>query len=185
MRIDRGSKNNTVGFLFKTRSKKTQNNTMLVVGVIVLVVLGLAVYYFMSSRNGEGYVDSNPFTGLEVTTKKEVDKLDKDTNVVVIFHKMQGCGHCKTFVPIWKNLTDNCNKINKGKPIDAMYNPLKNKVKKNNKKLFCRCVDMMDSLSDDVSGFPEIRVYKPDRYVSFSGNRENEKELVDFISSNM
>lgn len=179
------SSKSRVSSLNSKSSKKAQNNTMLVVGVVVLVVLGLAVFYFVSSRNNEGYVDANPFAGLEMTNKKEVDKLDKNTNVVVIFHKMQGCGHCKTFVPIWKNLTDNCNKINKGKPVDAMYNPLKSKVKKDNKKLFCRCVDMMDSLSDDVSGFPEIRVYKDDSYVSFSGNRENEKELVDFISSNM
>ena len=171
-------------FSKQRNSKKTKQNKKIVIGLVALLVVGLAIYYFVSVRNQEGF-EEDPFAGLDMTSKKEVDAMDKDTNVVVIFHKMQGCGHCKTFVPTWKKLSEACNKINNGKNVSEPYTKLSKKAKSNNKKIICKCVDMMDDLSDDVSGFPEIRIYKQTDYVSFDGNRDNMTDLVNFIIKNM
>lgn len=187
MRINRnGSKNNVIGHYFKqVNSRKKKQTKLILFGLIMLLVLGLVIYYFVSIRNQkEGFVE-DPFAGLDMTNKKEVDAMDKESNVVVIFHKMQGCGHCKTFVPTWKKLAEACNKINNSQRVDDEFDKLYKKAKSSNKKIVCKCVDMIDDLSDDVSGFPELRIYKAKDYVSFNGNRENISELVDFIASNM
>jgi len=182
----RGRNNNTIGSLFKQYNSrnKSKQNKMIVFGLVALLVLGLAIFYFVSVRNQEGF-EEDPFAGLDMTSKKEVDGMDKDTNVVVIFHKMQGCGHCKTFVPTWKKLSAACNKINNGEKVSEKYSKLSQKAKSTKKQIVCKCVDMMDDLSDDVSGFPEIRIYKETDYVSFDGNRENMSDLCEFIVKNM
>lgn len=149
---------------------RRKTNIYDVVIALMFMSLILIVFYFgFKRKNYECFEDNKlPFDGLELSNETEIENLLKDKkNVVFVFHKMDTCGHCINFAPKWKEFSEN-------------YKQPKNK------KVHFKMVDMNDGLSDDVSGFPELRIYKTTKnYVSFSGNRDNNSELEEFIKNNM
>lgn len=172
MKISRtGRSSNVIGFLMSQHKSKERQNNMMLIGLLILVIiLGLTIYYFVSVRNQtDGFEQgTGDFAGLDISNKAEIEELLKDKkNVVFVFHKMQQCGHCKTFAPYWKKFS-------------TSYKQPSNKI------VHFKVVDMTDDLSDDVSGFPELRIYKSiDNYVSFDGNRNSDADLLSFINNNM
>jgi hypothetical protein len=170
--------------LFNNNSDRNKNTNMLLY-LLLIIIIGFVIYYYITVENdNEGF--ENNLQDLELSTKAEVDKLSKNNkNVVFVFHKMDQCGHCKTFKPIWVKFSKQCKLINNNKPCDSNYNKLKTFVKNKKLTLHCKVADASDDLSDDVSGFPELRLYKPDKHVSFTeGDRNNEQELIKFITNN-
>lgn len=182
------SSNYSKGLFDSIRLKSTKNNNMeLLLLLFIILVVGFAIYYFVSIRNQE--VDMEGFFNLqdlELSTKSEINKLVKnDKNVVFVFHKMDQCGHCKSFKKTWTDFSKQCKLINNNKPCDDEYKKLKTFVKNKKLTLHCKVVDSSDDLSDDVEGFPELRLYKKNDHISFNGgNRQDEQLLIKFIMDN-
>lgn len=135
---------------------KINKNKKVVLGLLVFIVVGFAILYFTSIRNQkidnfEDYMNSS-----------DVKKLINDNDAVLVFHKMNGCGHCVAFTPTWDKF-----------------------VKKyNNKLIKCATVDPSNDLSADVEGFPTIRLYKSvDDYTEFNDERTLEA-LKNFVDKN-
>jgi hypothetical protein len=139
-----------------------KNNKRLLYIIAVVIVVGLAVLYYLSIRNQEGF-DAEKFYNTE-----DALALIKDTNnFVLVFHKMDGCGHCVNFTPTWNEFADK---------VDTLF-PGKN-VK-------CIMVDPTNDLSADVQGFPTVRYYKsPTDHVEFEDSRTIEA-LTNFVKKNM
>jgi hypothetical protein len=144
---------------------KNNNKLLLVIGLVVFV--GLVVLYYLSIRT-QPTTDEN-FTSTNYMSSEEVkDLINNNNNFVLVFHKMENCGHCITFTPIWKKFASKCNELFPGK-----------------KTVKCVMVDPSNELSADVEGFPTIRYYKSvNDYVDFE-NERTVKGLTKFVKDNM
>lgn len=143
--------------------KKHQRTLLIVAGVII--VLG-AVYMLASMKMGatEGFA-----------TIEEMPKLDgaeftvADDETVVVFFKMEGCGHCETFAPTWVKL----------------YEKLNGSKLPNGKKLRMLIVEATDPFArkSDIGGYPTIRKYIT--LTEFDDHEEarDEDTVTNFIMS--
>jgi thiol-disulfide isomerase/thioredoxin len=139
-----------------------KNNKRLLFGLAVVVVVGLAVLYYLSIRNQEGFASE------KMTNTEDALALIKDKqNFVLVFHKMEGCGHCVKFTPTWNEFAGQ---------VDTLFP---------SKKVKCIMVDPSNDLSADVQGFPTVRYYKsPTDHVEFESERTVEA-LKEFVKENM
>ena len=139
-----------------------KNNKRLLIALGIVVIVGLAVLYYLSIRNQEGFETE------KMSDTNEALALIKDTNnFVLVFHKMEGCGHCVKFTPTWNEFAGQ---------VDTLF-PGKN-VK-------CIMVDPSNDLSADVQGFPTVRYYKsPTEHVEFESER-TVNALKAFVKENM
>lgn len=139
-----------------------KNNKRLLFGLGSIVFVGLVILYYLSIRNQEGFE-----TEKMTNTQDALALIKNKQNFVVVFHKMEGCGHCVKFTPTWNKFSQQ---------VDTLF-PGKN-VK-------CIIVDPSNDLSADVQGFPTVRYYKsPTKYVEFEKERTLEG-LKEFVSENM
>jgi hypothetical protein len=138
------------------KSFKSKNNSKLLLVLGVVVVIGIAVLYYLSIRN---QTFNESFSNSYMSTE-DVKKLINENDCVLVFHKMEGCGHCVAFKPEW------------------------DKYVSTNSNVATAMVDPSNDLSADVQGFPTIRLYKSvDNYVEFEDER-TAKALEKFVSSN-
>lgn len=139
-----------------------KNNKRLMIGLGMLVLVGLIMLYYFSIRNQEG------FNTEELTNTDDALALIKNkNNNVIVFHKMEGCGYCVKFSPIWNKFSEKVDELFPGKNIK------------------CIIVDTSNDLSADVQGFPTVRYYKsPTDYVEFKNERTHEG-LTDFVNDNV
>lgn len=159
------------------RKSSSNNTTYMVVGV--LVVLMLVLLYIMTRTpvptttttqpslvnrvinavsNAVNNVQVEGFEGDDNETKEASELYDPETEVLVVFCKMEGCGHCVKFNDnVWSKTHDKLNgaKTNNGKTL----------------KLVTVSKDAV--LSKDVSGFPTIKKFGDDagNYVEFTESR--------------
>lgn len=138
-----------------------------------------------SLRNVEKYVENNRFVVLLVLLvvvvflcsmqKKNRENFESNslehnpsTEFMVVFFKMEGCGHCKNFAPTWDKVSS----------------------KMNNKKVngkTCKMVTVDSSNAEltrkyKVSGFPTIMKVSGNNAKEYEGDR-TENDVVKFISS--
>lgn len=139
-----------------------KNNKRLLLSLAFVVVVGLAVLYYLSIRNQEGFETE------KMTNTSDAIALIKDkNNFVLVFHKMEGCGHCVKFTPTWNEFSSQVDKLFPGK------------------KVKCIMVDPSNDLSADVQGFPTVRYYKsPTNHVEFESERTLDA-LKAFVKENM
>lgn len=132
-------------------------NLLLLVGGVVLLI-GV-IYMLVQTRTSH--------EGFEAPLE-----WDHDKEVMVVFHKMQGCPHCVDFQSVW----------------DEVYKIAPGEVRSKKGKT-CKMVTVgpnhpIEKTSAPVNGFPTVRIYKtPADFVEFNGHRTKE-EVVDFILKN-
>jgi hypothetical protein len=144
---------------------KYSKNKKLLICLFVVIVVGFAILYYLKIRNQE----PEGFEGEKYYTTEEVQKLiENPKNFILVFHKMEGCGHCTEFTPEWNKFADKANEL-----------------VKSNKKIHCVMVDPSNSLSGDVEGFPTVRYYKTmNKYEEFT-NERSVKGLTEFVKKHI
>ena len=129
---------------------------------VLLVVVALGVLYLLvaNRQTKEGFQVELPYH------QGPVD-WNKGKEVLVVFSKMEGCGHCVRMAPEWKKASDKLN----GKPMP------------NGKVCRMVVVDPKHKLSEGVRGFPTIKKYVGEKPgVEFEGPRTAEN-LESFCKS--
>jgi len=150
--------------------------TIFMVIVVVVVLGGLYLIATMSMSkdtfaNREG---GKKFSTTEPTTGDL--GVDFGDCAVFVFHKMDGCGHCVKFAPVWQKVATAANngelKRADGKPIVMAV------------------VDTDHPLSTNVNGYPTIRKYmspNPSDNSEFKGRTmdttQSEQNLVQFVKT--
>lgn len=146
------SSSRSVRSSLKNVEKYVEDNNM----VILLVLLVVVVVLLCNRRNSaEGFASST---------------LDHDANteMVIVFFKMERCGHCKNFKPTW----------------DKVSNELNNK-KVNGKTCKMEVVDASNSALTDkynVRGFPTVLKLEGEKVKEYSGDRSY-ADVVEFVKS--
>lgn len=132
--------------------KYIENNRFVVLLVLLVVVVFLCSMKKKNRENFEsGSLEHNP-----------------STEFMIVFFKMEGCGHCKNFAPTWDKVSS----------------------KMNNKKVngkTCKMVTVDSSNSEltskyNVSGFPTIMKVSGNNAKEYEGDR-SEEDVVKFINS--
>ena len=120
--------------MLKTQSIKIENLSI----AVLLVVVALGVLYLLvaNRQTKEGFQVELPYH------QGPVD-WNKGKEVLVVFSKMEGCGHCVRMAPEWKKASDKLN----GKPMP------------NGKVCRMVVVDPNHKLSEGFRGFPTIKKY--------------------------
>ena len=140
-------------------SKMSKHSHTLIIVLVTIIVLG-SLYMLVSMRN------SNDKEGF-VSYHEGPVNWNKDKDVLIVFCKMEGCGHCVAFTPAWEAVEKKLNgkKLNNGKA--------------------CRMVvvDPSHELSEGVAGFPTIKRYESGNVTEFEDQR-TEDNLVAFINGN-
>jgi hypothetical protein len=156
-----------------THKKDDMTTTYVVVGLLVALMLFL-LYSMntipaqpMTTTTAAGIIDSvvNAVVGGSDETTKEgftehaaSELYDPEKEVLVVFCKMEGCGHCVNFQEdVWSKVEPKLN----------------NAKSKSGKTIKMMTVDPKHALSDDVRGFPTIKMYgaNPAEYVEFKDKR--------------
>lgn len=135
--------------------KKLVSNNSKPLLAVLLVIVSLGVLYLLVANR-----DTKENFQVELPYHKGPVNWNKNKDVLLVFSKMEGCGHCVRMAPEWKKASDRLN----GKPITGG----KNKGK------MCRMVvvDPQHELSKGVRGFPTVKKYVGDNEgVEFNGPR--------------
>ena len=132
--------------------KYVEDNNMVILLVLLVVVVALLC---MRKNGAEGFAAS---------------KLDHDANteMVIVFFKMERCGHCKNFKPTW----------------DKVSKELNNK-KVNGKTCKMEVVDASNSALTDkynVRGFPTVLKLEGEKVKEYSGDRSY-ADVVEFVKN--
>ena len=118
-------------------------NLILLVGGMVLLV-GI-IYMVVDMSNSSNSTEQS-------TTPKKNSEQFTSGETRVVFHKMEGCGHCVKFEPVWKQaLTELPKNISSKMEIKAPGDALEKEY--------------------PVNGYPTIRVYKDGKMVEMTGER--------------
>jgi len=150
--------------------------------VVVLVVLGglyLIATMSMTKDTFANRVGGSNAVGKQFSTTEPTTGdlgVDFDKYAVFVFHKMDGCGHCVHFAPVWKKVAE---AVANGQVKRADGNPIVMAI-----------VDTEHPLSAGISGYPTIRKYmsaNPSDNTEFKGRTmdptESEQNLVQFVSN--
>jgi hypothetical protein len=148
--------------------------------VVVVVVLGGLYLIATMSNNRDTFANrvasgaGKQFSTTEPTTGDL--GVDFDKCAVFVFHKMDGCGHCVHFAPVWKNVAE---AVNSGAVKRA-----------DGKPIVMAIVDTEYPLSAGISGYPTIRKYmsaNPSDNTEFKGRTmdpaQSEQNLIQFVSN--
>ena len=150
--------------------------------VVVLVVLGglyLIATMSMTKDTFANRVAGNNGAGNKFSTTQPTQGdlgVDFGESAVFVFHKMDGCGHCVHFAPVWQKIAE------------AVAN---GQVKRDDgKPIVMAIVDTEHPLSAGINGYPTIRKYmsaSPSDNTEFKGRTmdpaESEQNLVQFVSN--
>ena len=142
-------------------SKKDQYNfnKISVLAIILLLVVTVVVLYFLTvkPRKNQGVDNFTDFN--ESNTYADAGEYyNPDREVLVVFCKMSGCGHCVNFNKnVWEKVIDD----------------LEGATTKVGKKLKLMVADVTHPLASDVTGFPTIKKYgaNPADYTEFEQAR--------------
>jgi hypothetical protein len=150
--------------------------------VVVLVVLGglyLIATMSMTKDTFANRVAGNNGVGNKFsTTQPTQGDLDVDfgESAVFVFHKMDGCGHCVHFAPVWQKVAE-----------AVLAGDIK---RADGKPIVMAIVDTEHPLSAGISGYPTIRKYNSNSAndaVEFKGRTmdpaQSEQNLVQFVSN--
>lgn len=155
---------------------KYQKPIFLVI-VIVIVLGGLYLIATMYNTKDAFTNGGNNKASKFSTTEPTSGALDVDwaNSAVFVFHKMDGCGHCVHFAPVWQKVAE---AVMSGKVSRADGKPIVMVI-----------VDTEHPLSAGVTGYPTIRKYmsaSPKDKVEFEGRVSDpsqcEQNLLKFVS---
>ncbi len=161
-----------------TASFAKHQKTIFLVVVVVVVLGGLYLIATMSNNrdtfaNRVAAGAGKQFSTTEPTTGDL--GVDFDKCAVFVFHKMDGCGHCVKFAPVWQKVAE---AVNSGELKRA-----------DGKPIVMALVDTDHPLSANVSGYPTIRKYmspSPSDNTEFKGRTmdaaQSEQNLIQFVS---
>lgn len=165
-----------------TSFAKHQKTIFLV--VVVVVVLGGLYLIATMSISKDTFVNmvsgtSGNNTGKKFSTTETTQGdlgVDFSDSAVFVFHKMDGCGHCVHFAPVWKKVAE---AVANGEITRA-----------DGKPIVMAIVDTEHPLSAGISGYPTIRKYmsaNPSDNTEFKGRTmdpsQSEQNLVQFVSN--
>ena len=148
--------------IFKT--SKNQLNLNIVYAFIFVIIASTALIgiYFYSIKSIFSRPPNARRTETETfTTENNNELYNPETEVLIVFCKMEGCGHCVRFNDnIWNKVETDLN----------------GKTRGDGKILKLIAVDPTHELAEDVRGFPTIKKYSanPAKYVEFNQKREVE-----------
>ena len=147
--------------------------------LLVVIVIVLGGLYLIATMSNTRDTFANQVAGKQFSTTEPTSGdlgVDFGKNAVFVFHKMDGCGHCVKFAPVWEKVASAANngdlKRADGKPIVMAI------------------VDTDHPLSANVKGYPTIRKYSsnsPSSGVDFEGRTgdatQSEQNLIQFVSN--
>jgi len=147
--------------------------------VVVVVVLGGLYLIATMSINKDAFANQVAGAGKKFsTTEPTTGDLGVDFGkcAVFVFHKMDGCGHCVKFAPVWQKVAE---AVNNGELTRA-----------DGKPIVMAIVDTEHPLSAGINGYPTIRKYmspRPDDNTEFKGRTmdaaQSEQNLIQFVSN--
>lgn len=147
--------------------KKLVNKNRKPLLAILLVIVALGVLYLLVVNR-----DTKENFEVELPYHQGPVNWNKDKEVLLVFSKMEGCGHCVSMIPEWIKARDKLND-----------NPIPTG---DNKGKICRMVvvDPSHELSKGVRGFPTVKKYVGDNEgVEYEGPR-NTQGFVKFSMEN-
>lgn len=165
-----------------TASFAKHQKTIFLVVVVVVVLGGLYLIATMSNNRdtfanrmtGNNNAAGKKFSTIEPTNGEL--GVDFDKCAVFVFHKMDGCGHCVHFAPVWQKVAE---AVNSGAVNRADGRPIVMAI-----------VDTEHPLSAGINGYPTIRKYmsaSPSDNAEFKGRTmdaaQSEQNLVQFVSN--
>jgi hypothetical protein len=170
---------NSLGASFVKHQK-----TIFLVVVVLVVLGGLYLIATMSMTkdtfaNRVSSAGGNGSAGKKFSTTQPTQGdlgVDFGESAVFVFHKMDGCGHCVHFAPVWQKVAEAV---------------LAGEIKRaDGKPIVMAIVDTEHPLSAGISGYPTIRKYNSNSAndaVEFKGRTmdptESEQNLVQFVSN--
>ena len=147
--------------------------------LLVVIVIVLGGLYLIATMSNNKDTFANQHSGKQFSTTEPTDReisVDFGKNAVFVFHKMNGCGHCVTFSPVWTKVAEACNS---GQITRA-----------DGKPIVMAIVDTDHPLSANVKGYPTIRKYNsnsPTAGKEFEGRTgdaaQSEQNLIQFVSN--
>lgn len=146
--------------------------------VVIVIVLGGLYLIATMSNNKDTFTNQKGASHKFSTTEPTNGDIGVDfgENAVFVFHKMDGCGHCVTFSPVWTKVAEACNS---GQITRA-----------DGKPIVMAIVDTDHPLSANVKGYPTIRKYNsnsPTAGKEFEGRSgdaaQSEQNLIQFVSN--
>lgn len=151
--------------------------TIFLVVVVVIVLGGLYLIATMSMTKdtfANRVAGGKKFSTTEPTTGDL--GVDFGDCAVFVFHKMDGCGHCVKFAPVWQKVAT---AANNGELTRA-----------DGKPIVMAIVDTDHPLSANVNGYPTIRKYmspNPSDNTEFKGRTmdaaQSEQNLIQFVKN--
>lgn len=106
---------------------------------------------------------------LEITdkNKKKVDTLLKKTHPTLLLFHMNGCGHCTTLQPIWKEISTI---LEKDKGIGLA-------------EVEYKSISLLpDNLQKNIAGFPTIQIIKEKKAIAeYMGDR-SKQSILEFVN---
>lgn len=171
---------------FEQKTPQTTVFTTVVYATIIVIIILIVLNYLKSQNNTNNILsnseDSNPQINQtdkkiaenyeeihekHTTSKLQTidDLLENDKPSIILFHA-DWCGHCKHFMPIWKELKSS---------------ELKNSIH------FAEIDESQDLIQqqENIRGFPTIRIYyknHPEKTKQYSGARDK-SSVIAFIKS--
>lgn len=140
----------------------TQNNVLLVIGILLLVALGVYGYYKYTKR--PKYIDNN-----EYDSKKSPNQKSKSIDVYYFY--VDWCPHCKKARPIWNQLKNEMPTVN-GRTINYF-------------EIDCEDTDnggRQTANKFEVTGYPTIKMVNNKQIIEYDAKPELDT-LKQFIKT--
>ena len=169
-----------------TASFAKHQKTIFLVVVVIVVLGGLYLIATMSNNRDTfanhvpgGNTNTNTAAGKKFSTTEPTNGdlgVDFGKCAVFVFHKMDGCGHCVHFAPVWQKVAGAVANGELSRP--------------DGKPIVMAIVDTEHPLSAGINGYPTIRKYmspNPSDNTEFKGRTmdatQSEQNLVQFVSN--
>lgn len=124
--------------------------------ILIILVVSFMIYKLYNNNSSLNELFTN--ITQDVENFESDNYYNPDNEVLIVFCKMKGCGHCDNFNDnVWTK----------------SYKELNNSKTNNNKTLRLLVVEPTHPLSEDVEGFPTIKKYgaDPNKYEEFNESR--------------
>lgn len=158
------------GIISNIRSRL--NPTALLIVVVILLFLGVAVYYYVTYVN-PGSMFNFTDHSVKVSPNPNGEGIEAEGDAEIIMFHTDWCPHCKTAKPEW----DKVMKKYDGKKING-YNVVFTDV--NCTEETPDAQEMMETYN--VEGFPTIKLIKGDQVIDFEA-KPTESTLTQFLNT--
>nr|QDY52272.1 thioredoxin [Mimiviridae sp. ChoanoV1] len=150
----------------RSLSLSCDQNTIMVC-LLVIVLIGVAVYYIVKANDNQENFESQPMSLKHVTEKPNPGQ----NEVYLILFYVEWCPHCVSAKPEIAKLTEELD----GKKV----NNVKVNVRANN----CEDSEVEQELAreNNVEGYPTIKLVKNNEVVDYNGPRTKEG-LMEFLN---